>query len=154
MNMQALEELCTVPARCDRSRSRSRPAGTTHAPPGRTARPGVADAGRSAPAHRSREAGVGIRTEVRRHQRGDALAQRLGNDLLVRMIVRQLLAKGASARQATRDGTTPLHAAAAGCFDGTMRDLIKAGARVRVRLSMVAESQRTLMALVDPLPAG
>ena len=36
--------------------------------------------------------------------------------------------------------------------DGTWR--IKAGARVRVRLTMVAESQRTHVALVDPLPAG
>jgi uncharacterized protein YfaS (alpha-2-macroglobulin family) len=36
--------------------------------------------------------------------------------------------------------------------DGTWR--IKAGARVRVRLVMVAESQRTQVALVDPLPAG
>ena len=31
---------------------------------------------------------------------------------------------------------------------------IEAGARVRVRLTMVAESQRTHVALVDPLPAG
>ena len=31
---------------------------------------------------------------------------------------------------------------------------IKAGARVRVKLSMVAESQRTHVALIDPLPAG
>src|SRR6185436_4122893 len=31
---------------------------------------------------------------------------------------------------------------------------IKAGATVRVRLTMVAESQRTHVALVDPLPAG
>ncbi|HTH06270.1 MAG TPA: alpha-2-macroglobulin family protein, partial [Ilumatobacteraceae bacterium] len=31
---------------------------------------------------------------------------------------------------------------------------IKAGARVRVRLTMVAESQRTHVALIDPLPAG
>ncbi len=36
--------------------------------------------------------------------------------------------------------------------DGTWR--IKAGARVRVRLTMVAESQRTHAALIDPLPAG
>jgi uncharacterized protein YfaS (alpha-2-macroglobulin family) len=36
--------------------------------------------------------------------------------------------------------------------DGTWR--IKAGARVRVRLTMVAESQRNHVALVDPLPAG
>ena len=36
--------------------------------------------------------------------------------------------------------------------DGTWR--IRAGARVRVRLTMVAESQRTHVALVDPLPAG
>jgi hypothetical protein len=36
--------------------------------------------------------------------------------------------------------------------DGTWH--IKAGARVRVRLTMVAESQRTHVALVDPLPAG
>ena len=36
--------------------------------------------------------------------------------------------------------------------DGTWR--IRAGARVRVRLTMVAESQRTNVALVDPLPAG
>ena len=36
--------------------------------------------------------------------------------------------------------------------NGTWR--IKAGARVRVRLSMVAESQRTHVALIDPLPAG
>ena len=36
--------------------------------------------------------------------------------------------------------------------DGTWH--IKAGARVRVRLVMVAESQRTQVALVDPLPAG
>lgn len=31
---------------------------------------------------------------------------------------------------------------------------IKAGARVRVQLTMVAESQRTHVALIDPLPAG
>ena len=31
---------------------------------------------------------------------------------------------------------------------------IKAGARVRVKLTMVAESQRTHVALIDPLPAG
>ena len=31
---------------------------------------------------------------------------------------------------------------------------VKAGAKVRVRLTMVAESQRTFVALVDPLPAG
>ena len=31
---------------------------------------------------------------------------------------------------------------------------IQAGARVRVKLSMVAESQRTHVALIDPLPAG
>jgi alpha-2-macroglobulin len=31
---------------------------------------------------------------------------------------------------------------------------IKAGARVRVKLMMVAESQRTHAALIDPLPAG
>jgi uncharacterized protein YfaS (alpha-2-macroglobulin family) len=31
---------------------------------------------------------------------------------------------------------------------------VKAGARVRVRLTMVAESQRTHVALIDPLPAG
>ena len=31
---------------------------------------------------------------------------------------------------------------------------VKAGARVRVRLTMVAESQRTHAALIDPLPAG
>jgi uncharacterized protein YfaS (alpha-2-macroglobulin family) len=36
--------------------------------------------------------------------------------------------------------------------DGTWR--IKAGARVRVRLEMVAESRRYHVALVDPLPAG
>ena len=36
--------------------------------------------------------------------------------------------------------------------DGTWR--IKAGARVRVTLTMVAESQRTHVALIDPLPAG
>jgi uncharacterized protein YfaS (alpha-2-macroglobulin family) len=36
--------------------------------------------------------------------------------------------------------------------DGTWR--IQAGARVRVRLSMVAESRRYHVALVDPLPAG
>ncbi|MGH9272525.1 MAG: alpha-2-macroglobulin family protein, partial [Ilumatobacteraceae bacterium] len=36
--------------------------------------------------------------------------------------------------------------------DGTWR--IRAGARVRVRLTMVAESQRTHVALIDPLPAG
>jgi len=36
--------------------------------------------------------------------------------------------------------------------DGTWR--IKAGARVRVRLSMVIENQRYHVALVDPLPAG
>ncbi len=36
--------------------------------------------------------------------------------------------------------------------DGTWR--IKAGARVRVRLKMVAESRRYHVALVDPLPAG
>jgi uncharacterized protein YfaS (alpha-2-macroglobulin family) len=36
--------------------------------------------------------------------------------------------------------------------DGTWH--IRAGARVRVRLTMVAESQRTHVALVDPLPAG
>jgi alpha-2-macroglobulin len=36
--------------------------------------------------------------------------------------------------------------------DGTWR--ITAGARVRVKLSMVAESQRNRVALVDPLPAG
>ncbi len=36
--------------------------------------------------------------------------------------------------------------------DGTWH--IKAGARVRVRLTMVAESQRTHVALTDPLPAG
>lgn len=36
--------------------------------------------------------------------------------------------------------------------DGTWK--IKAGARVRVRLSMVAESRRYHVALVDPLPAG
>ncbi len=36
--------------------------------------------------------------------------------------------------------------------DGTWR--IKAGAKVRIRLTMVAESQRTFVALVDPLPAG
>lgn len=31
---------------------------------------------------------------------------------------------------------------------------VKAGARVRVKLTMVAESQRTRVALIDPLPAG
>jgi alpha-2-macroglobulin len=36
--------------------------------------------------------------------------------------------------------------------DGTWR--IKPGAKVRIRLTMVAESQRTHVALVDPLPAG
>jgi len=36
--------------------------------------------------------------------------------------------------------------------DGTWT--VKAGARVRVRLSMVAESRRYHVALVDPLPAG
>jgi hypothetical protein len=36
--------------------------------------------------------------------------------------------------------------------DGTWH--IAAGARVRVRLSMVAEGRRTYVALVDPLPAG
>ena len=36
--------------------------------------------------------------------------------------------------------------------DGTWR--IRAGARVRVRLSMVTTSRRTHVALVDPLPAG
>ena len=36
--------------------------------------------------------------------------------------------------------------------DGTWR--VKAGTRVRVTLTMVAESQRTHVALVDPLPAG
>ncbi|HUQ03823.1 MAG TPA: hypothetical protein VM261_15105, partial [Kofleriaceae bacterium] len=36
--------------------------------------------------------------------------------------------------------------------DGTWH--VKAGARVRVRLSMVAESRRYHVALVDPLPAG
>lgn len=36
--------------------------------------------------------------------------------------------------------------------DGTWR--IKAGARVRVRVEMVAESRRTMVALVDPLPGG
>jgi uncharacterized protein YfaS (alpha-2-macroglobulin family) len=36
--------------------------------------------------------------------------------------------------------------------DGTWR--VKAGARVRVRLSLVAESRRYHVALVDPLPAG
>jgi hypothetical protein len=36
--------------------------------------------------------------------------------------------------------------------DGTWR--IKAGARVRVRLTMVADSRRYHVALVDPLPAG
>jgi alpha-2-macroglobulin len=36
--------------------------------------------------------------------------------------------------------------------DGTWR--IKSGAKVRVRLTMVAESQRTHVALIDPLPAG
>ncbi len=36
--------------------------------------------------------------------------------------------------------------------DGTWH--IRAGAQVRVRLTMVAESQRTHVALIDPLPAG
>ncbi len=36
--------------------------------------------------------------------------------------------------------------------DGTWR--IKAGAKVLIKLTMVAESQRTFVALVDPLPAG
>ncbi|MGD9998151.1 MAG: alpha-2-macroglobulin family protein [Ilumatobacteraceae bacterium] len=36
--------------------------------------------------------------------------------------------------------------------DGTWH--IKAGARVRVRLTLVAESQRTHVGLIDPLPAG
>ena len=36
--------------------------------------------------------------------------------------------------------------------DGTWH--FKAGARVRVKLTMVAESQRTHVALIDPLPAG
>ena len=36
--------------------------------------------------------------------------------------------------------------------DGTWH--VRAGARVRVRLTMVAESQRTHVALVDPVPAG
>ncbi|MGI9031628.1 MAG: alpha-2-macroglobulin family protein, partial [Ilumatobacteraceae bacterium] len=36
--------------------------------------------------------------------------------------------------------------------DGTWR--VRAGARVRVRLTLVAESPRTHVALVDPLPAG
>ncbi|MEQ1702792.1 MAG: hypothetical protein ABMA25_22005, partial [Ilumatobacteraceae bacterium] len=36
--------------------------------------------------------------------------------------------------------------------DGTWH--VKAGARVKVTLTMVAESQRTYVALVDPLPAG
>jgi alpha-2-macroglobulin len=36
--------------------------------------------------------------------------------------------------------------------DGTWR--IVAGAKVRVRLTMVADAQRTSVALVDPLPAG
>jgi alpha-2-macroglobulin len=36
--------------------------------------------------------------------------------------------------------------------DGTWR--IKAGAKVRVKLTLVAESQRTHVALIDPLPAG
>jgi alpha-2-macroglobulin len=36
--------------------------------------------------------------------------------------------------------------------DGTWR--IRAGARVRVRLTLVAESQRTHVALIDPVPAG
>jgi alpha-2-macroglobulin len=36
--------------------------------------------------------------------------------------------------------------------DGTWQ--IKAGAKVRIRLTMVAESQRTHVALIDPLPAG
>jgi alpha-2-macroglobulin len=36
--------------------------------------------------------------------------------------------------------------------DGTWK--VKAGAKVRIRLTMIAESQRTHVALVDPLPAG
>ncbi len=36
--------------------------------------------------------------------------------------------------------------------DGTWH--IRAGAKVRVRLTMVAESRRTHVALIDPLPAG
>jgi alpha-2-macroglobulin len=36
--------------------------------------------------------------------------------------------------------------------DGTWK--VKAGAKVKVRLTMVAESQRTHVALIDPLPAG
>ena len=36
--------------------------------------------------------------------------------------------------------------------DGTWH--VKAGARVKVTLTMVAESQRTHVALIDPLPAG
>ncbi len=36
--------------------------------------------------------------------------------------------------------------------DGTWR--IRAGAKVRVKLTLVAESQRTHVALIDPLPAG
>ncbi len=36
--------------------------------------------------------------------------------------------------------------------DGTWH--IRAGAKVRVRLTMIAESQRTHVALIDPLPAG
>ena len=36
--------------------------------------------------------------------------------------------------------------------DGTWH--VKAGARVRVRLTMVSESQRAHVALIDPLPAG
>jgi alpha-2-macroglobulin len=36
--------------------------------------------------------------------------------------------------------------------DGTWK--IKAGAKVKIRLTMVAESQRTHVALIDPLPAG
>ena len=36
----------------------------------------------------------------------------------------------------------------------TARGAITAGARVRVRLTMVAESQRAHVALIDPLPAG
>jgi alpha-2-macroglobulin len=36
--------------------------------------------------------------------------------------------------------------------DGTWK--IKAGAKVRVKLTLVAESQRTHVALIDPLPAG
>ena len=36
--------------------------------------------------------------------------------------------------------------------DGTWH--IKSGAKVRVRLTMIAESQRTHVALIDPLPAG